>query len=176
MSELATIYCLDANVLIQAWQKYYSPLLCPGYWDMLNHLGRQGRVFLPRAIYDEIMKVEDDLASWVKTCSIPIKPYDESVTRCLQQIYSADAAHEYLVDNVKYRSMADPWVIAHALNGKAAVVTKEEKITGANRTKIKIPNVCENMGIRYLTDFEMLAELSVSFTCQSQSLHEEPDV
>ncbi|MGM0531632.1 MAG: DUF4411 family protein [Bacteroidota bacterium] len=26
-------YCLDANVLIQAWQKYYSPDICPGYWE-----------------------------------------------------------------------------------------------------------------------------------------------
>ena len=26
---MAKKYCLDANVLIQAWQRYYSPKFCP---------------------------------------------------------------------------------------------------------------------------------------------------
>jgi hypothetical protein len=46
MSTKAEIYCLDANVLIQAWQKYYSPKFCPDYWELLNELGKQGRIFL----------------------------------------------------------------------------------------------------------------------------------
>jgi len=36
MSAVQHIYCIDANVLIQSWQKYYSPDLCPDYWDILN--------------------------------------------------------------------------------------------------------------------------------------------
>jgi hypothetical protein len=49
------IYCIDANVLIQAWQKYYSPDLCPDYWDILNELGKQGRIFIPEEVKNEIV-------------------------------------------------------------------------------------------------------------------------
>jgi len=51
MTENASnFYCLDANVLIQAWQKYYSPEICPEYWDNLIELGRKGRIFIPNAV------------------------------------------------------------------------------------------------------------------------------
>ena len=90
MSTQPQKYCLDANVLIQAWQKYYSPKL--------------------------------------------------------RAMYAANPAHQTLVDNARSRSLADPWVIAHAMKEKAIVVTKEEKITATNTAKIKIPNVCENVG------------------------------
>jgi len=53
-----------------------------------------------------------------------------------------------LVDNTTGRSVADPWVIAHAINLNATVVTKEEKVIAINANRIKIPNVCDNIGIR----------------------------
>lgn len=158
-------YCLDANVLIQAWQKYYSPRLCPGYWEVLNELGAQNLVFIPEMVYDEIMRTEDDLMEWVSKSSIKVARIDEDVTLCLQKIYAHDPKHYNLVDNIKGRSLADPWVIAHALNEGATVVTKEDKITAINTAKVKIPNVCENMGIRWMNDFELLDELEVRFSC-----------
>ena len=48
------VYCLDANILIQAWQKYYSPEICPSYWEVLNGLGKKGVVFIPELVYEEI--------------------------------------------------------------------------------------------------------------------------
>jgi hypothetical protein len=49
-------YCLDSNVLIQAWQKYYSPKFCPDYWNVLNVLGAQDRIFLPQMVFEEITR------------------------------------------------------------------------------------------------------------------------
>lgn len=43
MNAEANKYCLDANVLIQAWQKYYNPKFCPSYWDILNELGEKDK-------------------------------------------------------------------------------------------------------------------------------------
>lgn len=47
MSTQQQKYCLDTNVLIQAWQKYYSPKICPSYWDVLNRLGIENKIFIP---------------------------------------------------------------------------------------------------------------------------------
>jgi len=159
-------YCLDANVLIQAWQKYYSPRICPNYWDMLDYLGTQNIIFIPEMVYDEIVRTDDDLSKWLKTSQIPIKKIDEQVTKCLKDIYSADPNHKFLVDNTKARSLADPWVIAHALREKAVVVTKEEKVTALNSTKIKIPNVCDKMNVTWINDFQLIEELGIKFNCE----------
>lgn len=165
MSSKAPLYCLDANVLIQAWQKYYSPKFCPQYWDLLNNLGVEERIFIPEIVREEIVRTEDDLSAWLKSSKIPIRKIDESVTSCLKSIYSQDPIHMQLVDNTKARSLADPWVIAHAISEDATVVTKEEKVTAPNSKRIKIPNVCENMKVRWINDFEFIHELGIRFNC-----------
>lgn len=164
MTEASNLYCLDANVLIQAWQKYYSPELCPEYWDNLNELGKMDRIFIPNAVRDEIIRTEDDLSEWLKQSSIPIKQITEPVTIVLQSIYNSDPKHKFLVDNTKARSLADPWIIAHSIVEGATVVTKEEKVTQLNSKRIKIPNVCDNMNLRWINDFDFLREVGIRFS------------
>ena len=166
MSTTALIYCLDANVLIQAWQKYYSPNFCPDYWKILNELGKQEKIFLPEEVKDEIVRTDDDLAKWLKSSSIPVHKPDEIVISCWQKILKADPMHKLLVDNIKGRSLADPWVISHAMKMNAIVVTKENKETALNTKRIKIPNVCDNMGVRWINDFEFIQELDIKFSCR----------
>ncbi|SEO59355.1 DUF4411 family protein [Mucilaginibacter sp. OK283] len=166
MSNKPQLYCLDANVIIEAWQKYYSPKFCPSYWEVLNNLGKQGRLFIPKNVSDEITRTEDDLAKWLKTSDIKIEQIDGNVTSCLSKIYAANPLHKFLVDNTRQRSLADPWVIAHAMNSNACVVTKENFETAANSKRIKIPNVCQNMGIRWINDFALIEELNLKFSCE----------
>ena len=165
MNTMANKYCLDANVLIQAWQKQYNPKFCPDYWDILIELGKQDKIFIPELVYEEITRTEDDLSKWVKASKIPIKKISEPVTICLQKIYAADPVHKNLVDNITGRSLADPWVIAHSLHENAIVVTKEEKITALNSKRIRIPNVCDNMGVRWINDFQFIDEVDIKFKC-----------
>ncbi|MEP7317579.1 MAG: DUF4411 family protein [Panacibacter sp.] len=156
---------MDANVLIQAWQKYYSPKFCSDYWSLLNDFGANKVIFLPQNVFEEITRTEDDLAAWLRNSKIPIKEIDGDVANCLKNIYATNPIHQYLVDNTKQRSLADPWVIAHALKENACVVTKEEKVSAPNTTRIKIPNVCDNMGIRWINDFQFVEELNIQFSC-----------
>lgn len=165
MSNAAKKYCLDANVLIQAWNFYYSPKFCPSYWDVLNELGSAGRIFVPREVYEEITRTDDELCKWLKQSNIEIRDVDEKVIKCLQAIWATNPIHKTLVDNVRGRSLADPWVIAHAMREGATVVTKEEKVTALNAIRVKIPNVCENMGIGWMNDFGMIQGLELRFAC-----------
>jgi predicted nucleic acid-binding protein len=159
-------YCLDTNVLIQAWQKYYAPNICPDYWSLLDDLGSKGIIFIPQMVSEEIYRTDDDLSKWLKNSRLPISKIDTNVTNFLKSIYSAHPSHVHLVDNTKQRSLADPWVIAHAINENATVVTKEEKVTAVNTNKIKIPNVCENMGVPWINDFELVTKLNIQFSCK----------
>lgn len=164
MSDEVT-YCLDTNFFVEAWNKYYSPSFCAEYWVVLETLAHQRRVFIPQAVYDEIVKVDDDLSKWLKKGIIPRKPYSESVNQSLKEIYAKDERHLRLVDNTKGRSLADPWVIAHAIVEQATVVTKEEPVTDPGSSRIKIPNVCKAMGVRCINDFEFIREMNINFGC-----------
>lgn len=113
-----------------------------------------------------MVRTEDDLSKWLKICDIPIRKIDRNVTKCLQKIYSSHPNHKLLVDNTKARSLADPWVIAHAINENAIVVTKEEKVTALNSKKIKIPNVYAHMNTSWINDFQMITELGIRSGCQ----------
>jgi len=165
MNATATKYCLDANVLIQAWQKYYNPKFCPDYWEVLIELGKQDRIFIPELVFEEITRTEDNLSKWLKSSKILIEKISEPVTKCLKTIYLTNPMHKNLVDNTKARSLADPWVIAHAINENAIVVTKEEKVTALSSKRIKIPNVCDNMGIKWINDFQFIDEIGIKFNC-----------
>lgn len=160
------IYCFDANPLIQAWQKYYSPKFCSDYWEILNELGIQGRIVLPEEVYQEIVKTDDDLSKWLKSSKIPVRKTDGNVINCWKRILDHDPKHKFLVDNIKQRSLADPWIISHALNENAVVVTKEEKVMNPNTNRIKIPNVCDNMGISWINDFQFIEKLDIQFSCK----------
>lgn len=159
-------YCLDSNFFIEAWNKYYSPNLCKDFWDVINEIGKKGIFFIPSQVRDEIFKVDDDLREWLKQSDIIIKENNEDVGNCLKNIYATDERHKLLVDSTKGRSLADPWLIAHAMNDNAIVVTKEEKITDPSSQKIKIPNVCINMKIKWITDFEFIRLMGIKFSCK----------
>jgi hypothetical protein len=163
---LFTSYCLDTNVLIQAWNNYYSPKFCPDYWNVLNEIGSQDLIFLPEIVRDEILKIDDDLAAWIKNSKIKIHPITTAVSECLKRIYSANPDHKYIVSENGKHSLADPWVIAHAMEQNAIVVTKEIKDAITKPTKIKIPHVCHNMGIKWIDDFQMVKKLNIQFSCR----------
>jgi len=158
-------YFIDANVLIQAWQKYYSPKICPDYWKRLDELGAKNVILLPEMVYEEIARTEDDLSDWLKKSNIKKSKITENVTSCLKDIYLKNEKHKLLVDNRRGRSLADPWLIAHAMSENAIVVTKESLITQLNSKTIRIPNVCNNMRIRWIDDFEFIQELNFHFSC-----------
>ena len=70
--------------------------------------------------------------------------------------------HPNLVDNIHYRSLADPWVIAFAMANNAVVVTKEYPV-GNGSKKIRIPDVCEYYKIPWMDDFTFLPDIGFSY-------------
>lgn len=116
-------------------------------------------------VCEEITRLDDDLAHWLMQSNIAVHEIDENVLYHLDLLYGAHPSHKYLVDNIKQRSLADPWVIAHAMSTNSCVVTKEAQVISPNPNNIRIPNVCSNLGLKCITDFDMIKELNISFTC-----------
>jgi len=159
------IYCLDANFFIEGWNKYYSPNFCSNYWDIIKNLGENGTVFVPYEVKKEIDKKDDSLKEWFADKKFLVKQIDANVQNCLRQLYSKNESHKYLANNIKGRSLADPWVVAHAMAEKAIVVTKEFPSSSPDQRRVKIPDVCENMDIEWINDFEFIRRLNIRFKC-----------
>jgi len=157
-------YCLDTNVLIQAWNTYYSMDLAPKYWDILDELAQEGTVFCTHEVKREIEKVDDELNKWTKARDYLFRDITEDVQQHIRDVLKA---FPRLVDTTRDRSMADPWVIAHALAEKATVVTKE-MITPAASKRIKIPDVCSTFKVRCINDFEFIREVGITFSAHKQ--------
>jgi len=159
-------YCLDTNFFIEGWNKYYSPDFCSSYWDTLDILAHEGSIFITHEVKKEIDKVDDSLKKWLKGRDYLIKEIDENVQKCIRILYSSNPNHKYLANDMKNRSLADPWVIAHAMAENAIVVSKEFLSTSSNKQKIKIPDVCKNMNIECIDDFEFIRRINLKFDCR----------
>lgn len=153
-------YCLDTNIYIEGWNKYFSTELSTGYWEILDSFALNGQVFSPIEVKREILRLDDGLSDWLKT-----RPYffREITNKVQKEMRSIMASYPRLVDNTKQRSIADPWVIAFAITENAIVVTKETPV-GSNSRRIKIPDVCNDLNIPWIDDFRFALELGIHFT------------
>jgi len=155
-------YCLDTNIYIEAWNKYYSNDLCPEYWEVLDDLAKKGIIFSPIEVKREIEKVDDGLRAWANQRPYLFRDIDEPVQLKLRDVMSS---HGRLVDAIKQRSVADPWVVAFAMSEKATVVTKEEP-AGISSKKIKIPDVCLALKLPWMNDFDFAKKVGIKFTAK----------
>ncbi len=152
------LYCLDANILIQPWNNYYSPKLCPNFLDILSELVDEGIIFCTSEVQREILKEDDALSEWIKSHPSFVHEINDDVQVKLREILSV---FPHLVNAKKDRSMGDPWVIAHAWSYSATVVTTEIKSNSVK--KVKIPDVCEHYKVRCIDVFTFLTEAGISF-------------
>ena len=78
-------YLLDANVFIEAKNRFYGFDFCPAFWDWIDAAHRAGRVFSIEKVADEIVGGGDDLATWAqqRNASFFLRP-DAPVVASLQ--------------------------------------------------------------------------------------------
>ena len=157
-------YLLDSDVFIQAKNLHYGFDFCPAFWDWLLEMNAAGDLFSVGKVADELREGGDDLADWVRARdpAFFLEP-DEPVVASLQET-SAWANDCGLYDGaaiVTFLQSADYYLVAHAHAHGHVVVTHE--VAAPTRKKIKIPNVCEGMGVDCVGPFEMLRAAGARF-------------
>jgi predicted nucleic acid-binding protein len=155
-------YCLDTNAFIEPWSKYYRPAFAAPYWEVLDDLGKKGIVFCPDQVKREIDKTDDGLKEWLKIRNYFVREETIEVQKRVREILQK---FPHLISVGADRSMADPWVIAHAMVENAIVVSKEY-ITRENQkdTRIKIPDVCTYYKVPCINDYKFIEEVGIQFS------------
>lgn len=156
-------YLLDANIFIEAKNRYYGLDFCPAFWDWLIASNAAGSVYSIEKVGDELAAGTDNLAAWAaqRGPGFFLKPDAQLLpalatvsTRASGQNYEAGAVATFL-------QAADYYLIAHALAHGHTVITHE--IPSTTLKRVKIPNVCIPLGIKVMSPFEMLRTEHASF-------------
>jgi len=145
------IFVIDTDVFIHAYKYDFPPSGDhAGFWDWLDALGETVNIVIPEKVFKEIKDGNDGLDELILTLENiihqPTKgclPYIPDVLRAYGTLTETDLE---IID-----SKADPYVIAHAIELKATVVTNEIREPGrtAPRNK-KIPDICDRLDVNYM--------------------------
>lgn len=166
------IYVLDTNFFIQAHRAYYPLDVVPSFWDKLKQLADDGKVISIDKVRDEIYHGNDELTGWCKTnlpeiffrSTIepgPIEKYRQVVqwTTSKTDHYSQEAIDEFME-----AKNADAFLISFAMEDASNRVLVTYEVSQPNRkNRIKIPEPCLELQVRFIKPLDMLRELGESF-------------
>lgn len=154
------MYLLDANTLIRANADYYPLKRIPQFWDWLIDKGNSGVVKIPNEIADEITTGRDDVSEWLKDRKIKdALRLNEAVDPSLLRRVVAQGYAPDLTDAEMELLGRDPFLVAYGMAAAGrSVVTKERSAPSKQRANRKVPDVCNVMGVRWMTAFAFYDE------------------
>ena len=161
-------YLLDSNIFIQAHRVYYPFDVVPGFWSKLAELSKRGLICSIDKVKKEICSREPDmLATWCEEeldasfffdSSVSINIYTDIISWAFSEVrFNQNAKEDFLATD-----LADPWLVAYAKQFDLAIVTHEVSLPFGKK-KIKIPDVCNQFGVRFISLMEMFRELKEFF-------------
>ncbi len=167
-------YVLDANVFIEAKNRYYGFELCPGFWKALTVEHKSKSVFSIDKVCDELVRKKnkpddepDALSEWAEE-TVPDtffqKTQDQAVIDAFKKMVAWVNSESQFTSAAKaeFASVADGWLIAHAKVNRLTIVT-HEVYDSASKKKVPMPNVCLEFDVECVNTFEMLEDLKVKF-------------
>lgn len=149
-------YLLDANVFMAAKNLHYGLDFCPAFWDWLVHNGNTGVVFSIDKVADEIAAGSDELTTWAAGAGSHLfRRTPASLAPQFGQVSAWATGQHFTPAAINtFLQAADYYLVAHALAGGHVLVTNETPATSSGR--IKIPNACLGLNVRYMTPYQML--------------------
>jgi len=149
-------YLLDANVFMAAKNLHYGLDFCPAFWDWLAHQGHMGMVCSIDKVADEIQAGQDELSDWAKDRGQALfRRTPPTLLPQFAQVSEWGSCQNYSPAAINtFLQVADYYLVAHAIAGEHVLVTHETPANSLSR--IKIPNVCLGLDVRFMTPYQML--------------------
>ncbi len=165
-------FIVDSNFFIQSHRITYPLDVATTFWEKVKKLFEDGKVISIDKVKDEIFKNDDELKMWIKVnlSNECFKPTDtqEVLNKYKEVVNWASSKSDHYVQNAINEFLefenADAWLIAYAfaIDENCKIVT-QEKSEPNRKSKIKIPDVCNDFNIQYKNIIEMFRELGERF-------------
>jgi len=160
-------YVLDANVFIQAHQRFYPFDVCPGYWDALLHHQSESRICSVDKVRDELEAGGDALWDWARDIFGPEAFHGTDVAaQEFGNMASWVMAHPHYSSSAQseFMAVADGWLAAFAKIRGHTLVTLEVSAAVDTKKRVPLVNLCDAFGVQTITPYEMLRRLGVKMT------------
>lgn len=145
------IYTLDSNILINM-ERLYPRDIFTTLWDSIERTAELGETCICDAVLRELKRGTDELHDWAKTLTGFLCSTAQTEVAIVAAI---TADHPDWVRGTQ--NDADPWVIAHGLHEKRAIVTEENRKGPNTEDKNqKIPNVADEHGVPTMKFFDFV--------------------
>jgi hypothetical protein len=164
------VYIVDSNFFIQAHRDTYPLDIAFSFWNKVKQLAFDGKIISIDKVKDEIYDKNDALEFWCKN-NLPDDFFKDSseVINEYKQVtlwafsrgshYSQNAINEFLDADE-----ADAFIVAYALGNRATrTIVTQEVSRPEMKSKIKIPEPCNALNVRYIRAMEMFRELGETF-------------
>ena len=172
MEQKKPIYLVDSNTFISPYKQYYPFDLAPRFWKDVEGKIIDGSITILDKVYDELYTGGDDLSDWlsnIKPCNIIthknpdiISVYRDILTHIQTSGFYTPKALTEWSDN----RIADPWLVACAKVNDFIVVTFEVSNINLNKQSpsahAKIPDICKEFGVTWMSLFNMMRALSIN--------------
>ena len=142
-----SLFSFDSSAFIHAWHRAYRPRNFPSFWSRLEEAVLAGHVVASVEVLAELERKDDDVHKWCKrlgaNLGVEVDNEQQAHMRHIMGTYPR------LVDTVKGRSGADPFVIAVARSRINQMIVVSEEDFG-KKDSPRIPDVCRAESIRCL--------------------------
>lgn len=163
------VYIVDSDVFITAKNRYYAFDICPGFWASVLHHCNGGALRSIDKVRQELLlgRPDEDLVQWVKK-DVPagffLESAEQDVIAAFGEVMLWVQRHPRYFDQAKaeFATKADGWLVAYAKVHGVCVCTNEQPAPDS-RKEVKLPDVCEQFGVRFEDTFAMLKALRVRY-------------
>ena len=157
-------YILDTNVLIRS--KNDMPMdLWPTFWAKFTDMAKRGLIYSIHKVKDEIKRGDDELTVWIKE-QAPKSFFldeDDDVTAKYREAQRWAKGRTYYKQEAlnDFATVADAFLVATAAAKQMTLVTYETPDPKC-KGRVKIPDACVALGVRYCDLNTVLREIGVT--------------
>ena len=164
------IFVVDSNFFIQAHRATYPLDIATGFWNKVKQLAYEGVIVSIDKVKNELYNKNDELESWCTT-NLPDNFFKNSTEVITEYVrvsswamsrrghYLPNALNEFLDSDE-----ADAFLVAYALfDYQNRIIVTQEVSQPGRKNKIKIPEPCNALNIRYMNTIEMFRNLLETF-------------
>lgn len=164
------VYVVDSNFFIQAHRVTYPLDIAFSFWNKVKQLAETGIIISIDKVKKEIYDKNDDLKAWCidnlpddffKDTSAVMVAYSQVTMWAVSRSshYQANALNEFL-DALE----ADAFIVAYTLaDSDNRVVVTQEISEPFRRNKVKIPDACLALNVRFVNTMDMFRQLGETF-------------
>jgi len=165
-----SVYVVDSNFFIQAHRVSYPLDVAFSFWNKVKQLADDGKIISIDKVKQEIYQNEDALKQWCVT-NLPRDFFKDTATVMASYgqvaAWAASQSSHYLQNALAeflHADEADAYIVAYVLadTNRRIVVTQE--ISEPNRrSKVKIPDACNALNVRFVNVIDMFRQLGETF-------------